>query len=848
MNALTTTATATGLGIALVLMGQTSETHLSEAISSNAGPFQEIAGPATILASAWHGAGSGSAPEHADRLPVEMLHGVDGATASEVSAATLTEVVQQYCQVCHNDVMMTGNLSLSAFEVERATERAETAEKMIVKLRAGMMPPPGMPRPSADTLQALVETLETSIDEAAARNPNPGSRTFQRLNRAEYEASIRGLLGLEVDAGQYLPLDTKSANFDNIADVQMLSPTLLDAYLNGASEISRLALGDRDASAKETLYHLEKRATQMLHVEGTPYGSRGGISVVHTFPADGEYVFWFQFEAVGKRAEGEQLELSFDGERVALLDMDLSDAEYADPGSTKVEIAPIFVRAGPKRISAAFVKKFEGPVEEIRAPLGRSVQGGWPDLMLTTLPHLRDLAVAGPYNVTGVSETASRERIFICRPTSPSEERPCAEEIITELASDAYRRPSTDQDLRDLMSFYEEGETRGGFESGIRFALQAILASPHFVFRFEEAPAGVDWEEPYRLTDMALASRLSFFLWGSPPDEELTDLAQRRRLSDSGVFEGQVRRLLEDPRSEALATRFASQWLRLQDMDKVSPDQYTFPYFDMSLSDAMRRETELFFYNLVREDRSIMELLTGDYTFVNERLAQHYGIPNVAGSQFRRVPYPDDRRRGLLGQGSILMLTSMANRTSPVLRGKWVMEVILNAPPPPPPPDVPALESTEEAVEGRFLTTGERMEKHRENPTCYACHQFMDPMGLALDNFDVTGKWRIRENGMPLDTRGLLYDGTPLATPADLSEALLKRPIPFVRAFTANLMAYALGRRVEYYDQPMVRAISREAEANDYRISSFIMAVVTSDQFQMKGPPQVVVEEAEGVR
>ncbi|SVB22690.1 uncharacterized protein METZ01_LOCUS175544, partial [marine metagenome] len=424
MNALTTTATATGLGIALVLMGQTSETHLSEAISPNAGPFQEIAGPATILASAWHAAGSGSAPEHADRLPVEMLHRVDGAPASEVSPATLTEVVQQYCQVCHNDVMLTGNLSLSEFEVERATERAETAEKMIVKLRAGMMPPPGMPRPSADTLQALVETLETSIDEAAARNPNPGSRTFQRLNRAEYEASIRGLLGLEVDAGQYLPLDTKSANFDNIADVQMLSPTLLDAYLNGASEISRLALGDRDASAKETLYHLEKRATQMLHVEGTPYGSRGGISVVHTFPADGEYVFWFQFEAVGKRAEGEQLELSFDGERVALLDMDLSDAEYADPGSTKVEIAPIFVRAGPKRISAAFVKKFEGPVEEIRAPLGRSVQGGWPDLMLTTLPHLRDLAVAGPYNVTGVSETASRERIFICRPTSQSEERP----------------------------------------------------------------------------------------------------------------------------------------------------------------------------------------------------------------------------------------------------------------------------------------------------------------------------------------------------------------------------------------------------------------------------------------
>jgi cytochrome c5 len=846
MNVFTTTATVTGLGIALVLMGQSGGTHLAEARSTVVGP--EPAGAAAVLASVSHGVSTGSTAEDTDRLALEMLHDINGGAAADVSAATLTEVVRTYCQVCHNDVMLTGNLSLSEFEVERAAERAETAEKMIVKLRAGMMPPPGMPRPSADTLQALVETLETSIDEAAARNPNPGSRTFQRLNRAEYEASIRDLLGLEVDAAQYLPLDTKSANFDNIADVQMLSPTLLDAYLNGASEISRLALGDRDASPKETLYHLEKRATQMVHVEGTPYGSRGGISVVHTFPADAEYVFWLQFEAVGKRAQGEQLEISFDGERVALLDIDLSDAEYADPGSSKMETDPIFVRAGPKRISAAFVKKFEGPVEEVRAPLGRSVQGGWPDLMLTTLPHLRDLAVAGPYNVTGVSETASRERIFTCRPTSPSEARPCAEEIIVDLASEAYRRPLTDQDLRDLMGFYEEGEARGGFESGIRFALQATLASPHFVFRFEEAPAGVDWEEPYRLTDIDLASRLSFFLWGSPPDEELTDLAQRRRLSDSGVFEDQVRRLLEDPRSEALATRFASQWLRLQDLDKVSPDQYTFPYFDMSLSDAMRRETELFFYNLVREDRSILELLTGDYTFVNERLAQHYGIPNVAGSQFRRVLYPDDRRRGLLGQGSILMLTSMANRTSPVLRGKWVMDVILNAPPPPPPPDVPALESTDAAVEGRFLTTRERMEKHRENPTCYACHQYMDPIGLALDNFDVTGKWRIRENGMALDTRGQLYDGTPLATPSDLSEALLKMPIPFVRAFTANLMAYALGRRIEYYDQPTVRAISREAEANDYRMSSFIMSVVTSDQFQMKGPAQVVVEEAESGR
>ena len=833
MNAFTTTAAVTGFGIALVLMGQATET-------------QSAAPPAATAT--WHGVPPDLGLEAAGHPAAEVLSAVHAGPAAEVSAATLTEVVQQYCQVCHNDVMMTGNLSLTGFDVDAAPQSAEKAERMIRKLQAGMMPPPGMPRPGGDTLQALVETLETKIDQAAAQDPNPGGRTFQRLNRAEYERSIQDLLGLEIEAAQYLPLDTKSANFDNIADVQMLSPTLLEAYLNAASEISRLAVGDRDASDKETIYRLEKRASQMVHVEGTPYGSRGGISVVHTFPADGEYVFWVQFEAVGKRAQGEQLEISFDGERVALLDVDLSEVEYADPGSSKMETDSIFVRAGPKRVSAAFVKTFEGPVEEVRAPLGRSVNNGWPDLLLTTLPHLRDLAVVGPYNVTGVSETTSRERIFICRPTSQSEERPCAEEIITHLASEAYRRPLSAQDLQDLMAFYEAGDSRGGFEAGIRYALQATLASPHFVFRFEEAPVGVDWDEPYRLADLDLAARLSFFVWGSAPDEELTDLAREGRLSNSRVFEGQVRRLLEDPRSEALSTRFASQWLRLQDLEKVSPDIYAFPYFDLTLSDAMQRETELFFDNLVREDRSLLELLDGDYTFVNERLAQHYGIPNVAGSHFRRVPYPDDRRRGLLGQGSILMLTSMANRTSPVLRGKWVMEVILNAPPPPPPPDVPALEATEGTEPGRFLTTRERMEKHRENPTCYACHQFMDPMGLALDNFDVTGKWRIRENGMALDTRGTLYDGTPLATPSDLTNALLDRPIPFVRGFTANLLAYALGRRVEYYDQPTVRAISEAAEANEYRMSSFIMGVVTSDQFQMKGPPRVVAEQAESGR
>ena len=758
-------------------------------------------------------------------------------------AATLTGVVVQYCQVCHNDALLTGNMTLTGFEVEAAAENAETAERMIRKLRAGMMPPPGMPRPGGDTLLALVRTLENTIDDAARRDPNPGGRTFQRLNRSEYEQSVKDLLDLEINAGEYLPLDTKSANFDNIADVQMLSPTLLEAYLNAASEISRLAIGDREASPREVAYKVEKRASQLVHVEGTPYGSRGGVSINHTFPADGEYVFWMQFHGVGGRATGEKIEVSFDGERVAMLDVNLRGGTENEQQGREMVTDPIFVRAGPRRVSAAFVRTFEGPVEEVRAPLGRAVNSGWPDLALTTVPHLREFAVRGPTSVTGVSETPSRQKIFSCRPTSPEEAPACARSIFSRLATEAYRRPATESDIADLMAFYEIGAEEGGFERGVRFALQALLASPHFVFRFEEPPSGARAEEGYDLDGTAIASRLSFFLWGSPPDEELMEAARRGRLDDDDEIERQVRRMLADPRSEALSTRFASQWLRLQDLEKVSPDIYTFPYFDMTLSDAMRRETELFFENLVREDRSLLEVLTADYTFVDERLARHYGIPGVAGNDFRRVAYPDDRRSGLLGQGSILMLTSMANRTSPVLRGKWVMEVLLDAPPPPPPPDVPALEATEGTEEGKVLTTRERMEKHRASPVCQACHQFMDPIGLALDNFDVTGEWRVREYGMPLDTRGTFYDGTTVASPGDLRDVLLKRPIPIVRAFTKNLMAYALGRRVMYYDQPTIREITREAAANDYRMSSFILGVVRSDAFSMKRTDALLTEE-----
>jgi hypothetical protein len=755
----------------------------------------------------------------------------------------LTEVVQRTCTACHNDAALLGGLSLQRFDVARAAASAPVAEKMIGKLRAAMMPPPGMPRPAGDTLLALVETLEARLDRAAARDPNPGDRSFQRLNRAEYEASIRDLLGLEIQGGAFLPLDTKSENFDNVADVQGLSPTLLDAYLNAAAEVTRLALGDRDATTTDVTYSVPGYASQLERVEGAPFGTRGGLSVTHNFPADGEYEFRVTFAHTtvgnafaGKDARFEQVEISIDGVRVALLDID-QWLTIASPEAISMRTEPVFVRAGPKRLTAAFVRKTEGPVEDLLRPHDWSMSDRHTALGargLTFLPHLEHLIVGGPYRVTGVSDTPIRQRIFSCRPISPDEERPCAESILTRLGSRAYRRPLEPRDLDGLMGFYDLGARDGGFEQGVRTGVQAILASPHFYFRFEEQPADVGAGEAYRISDFALASRLSFFLWGTPPDDELIDLAERGELSRERTLERQVARMLADPRAEALSTRFAAQWLRLQDLQKVVPHVYWYPDYDQQLADAMRRETEIFFQHLVREDRSFLELFTADYTFVNERLASHYGIPDVAGTAFQRVSYPDDTRRGILGHGSVLVQTSLASRTSPVLRGKWVMEVLLGTPPPPPPPGVPVLEETEGNLAGRAITTRERMEIHRKNEQCRSCHLYMDPMGLALDNFDLTGRWRMRENGMALDTRGEMYDGTAVASPADLRAALLRRPIPLVRTFTKNLMAYALGRGVDYYDMPTVRAIAAEAEQNGYRMSSFILGVVKSDAFLMR--------------
>jgi Protein of unknown function (DUF1592)/Protein of unknown function (DUF1588)/Protein of unknown function (DUF1585)/Protein of unknown function (DUF1587)/Protein of unknown function (DUF1595) len=744
-------------------------------------------------------------------------------------------VVKQYCVGCHNERSKAGSLVLEAFDVAKVTDIAPVAEKMILKLQAGMMPPPGSRRPDADTVMRLVTAIETRVDAAALAHPNPGKRTFPRLNRAEYRRSIKELLNLDVDASKWLPLDTMSANFDNIADEQALSPMLLEAYLNAAADISRMAVGDRTAVAIDNTYTAPAYVSQHPwdHVDGTPYGTRGGMVVNHVFPADGEYVFEVTINS-GSGSRYEDMDIAIDGERVSLLSYEDLPAGGADGrGANGIMTEPVIIRAGQHAVSAAFVRRTEGPYEDLIRPHDWSYAGGGSGGGgITNLPHLRDLIVRGPYKTSGVSKTPSRDKIFTCRPTSQDEELRCAREIVTHIASEAYRRPLAPKDVDTLMPFFTKGAQKDGFEGGVRSAVEAILASPHFIFRLERQP-DVKSAGNYRVSDLDLASRLSFFLWGTVPDKELLTLASQGRLSDLTMLDRQTRRMLADPRAEALGERFAAMWLRLQDIDKVKPDPNFYPNFDDNLAGMMRKETIMFFNNLVQEDRSLMDLYTANYSFMNERLARHYGIADVAGNDFRKVTYPDDRRRGILGQGSMLVQTSLANRTSPVLRGKWVMEVLLGTPPPPPPPNVPDLEATGETKEGRVLTTRERMEIHRANPTCNACHRFMDPIGLSLDNFDVTARWREREYGSQLDPRGDFYDGTKISSGDELIAALLKRPTPLVRTFTENLMAYALGRRVEYFDQPTIRAITKKAEADGNKMSAFILGIVKSDTFRM---------------
>ena len=804
-------------GSALVLAGRVSELERSASRDRTPSPLGVVASP--------HAAGTTPAP------------------------ATLTAVVQQYCVACHNDQLLTGNVSFQGFEVEKAAEKAEIAERMIRKLSVGMMPPPGMPRPGGDTLQMLVETLERTVDEAAKGSTVLGERRFQRLSRAEYERVVHDLLDLEVDASKWLPADFYNHGFDNQSAAQQFSATLLDAFLRAAGEVARMAVGNPKAVATTVKHVNPERVSQHAwdRLEGAPYGSRGGMVVLHDFPADGEYVFQVKTnQGTGNQTAMEDLDISIDGEPVALLKLEHNGGQYLSNNNTvgsgfdaalegALSTAPIFVKAGQHRISAAFVNLIDGMYEDRFSPVDWSAAGNASAEYGTTgLTHVTEMLVTGPTKVSGVSDTPSRQRIFSCHPEGAQEQRACAESILTRIASEAYRRPIAKEDAAELLKFYDEGAAEDGFEVGVRTALQAILLSPEFWFRIERAPADGQ-EGNVRVTDLELASRLSFFLWATAPDQALLDVAASGRLSNPAVLEREVKRMLADPRAESLGTRFAHQWLMLQDVGKVWPQAYLYGDFTMQLRDDLVRETETLFNHLVREDRSLLELYAADYTFLNERLAKHYGIPGVAGEEMRLVRYPaDSQRRGVLSHGSLLQLTSVTERTSPVLRGKYVMSVIMGTPPPAPPPNVPAFESSPAGAGGRRLTTRERMEAHRKAAICNSCHRFMDPIGLALDNFDAAGRWRVRENMASLDTRGVFYDGTEISTPSELVDVLLKRPVPLARNFTANLFAYAMGRSTEYYDQPAIRAIVRAAEQDGYRMSSLIMGVVKSDAFQMK--------------
>jgi hypothetical protein len=778
------------------------------------------------------------------------LRAQSGATARQAPvvshAVTMTpsaqaELVSQYCATCHSERGKAGELSLAGWDTTRASEQRDLTEKMIHKLRAGLMPPLGARRPPGATLASFVGALETRMDAIAAANPDPGWRPFQRLNRAEYAREIKYLVGLDVDVTAFLPPDTISDGFDNVADVQTFSATLMEGYLRAASRIAMLAVGDPESSATQATFKLPKTASQLERAEGAPPGTRGGISVDHIFPADGEYVFSMDFFAeplgllYGSTTPGEQIEVSIDGARAAIFDINPRMSE--EKTGLTLKTTPIHVKAGSHRVTAAFIQRFEGLINDLIAPIDHTMADTeiGTAFGITTLPHLRSLSVIGPHRVTGVSDTPSRRKVFSCRATAASEETACAGEIVRGLATQAFRRPVSEKDAARLMSFYARGRKEKNFEFGVTKALEAILASPQFLFRVEESPGPLT--ASHHLSDYELATRLSFFLWGTGPDAELLKLAGQGRLSIAGGLTRQTKRMLAAPRADALATRFASQWLRLQDLERVIPDPILYPYSDQTLSLALRKETELFVESLVREDRSLFDLLTADYTYANERVARHYGIPNVTGNAFQRVTVPE-ARRGILGHGSVLTLTSIADRTSPVMRGKWVMEVLLGSPPPPPPPNVPALEETKGTTEtGRTLSVRERMEQHRSNPACTSCHRVIDPLGLALENFDATGKWRLKDGGAAVDAGGQLFDGTTIDGPAGLRSAVLRHKDAFLLSFTRSLMTYALGRRVEAADMPAVRKIIRAAEAQNYRMTAFINGVIASDAFRMSRSP-----------
>ena len=754
-------------------------------------------------------------------------------------------VLNKYCVTCHNEKTKAGGMSLvdaaADIDLNNIPANADIWEKVIRKVRVGMMPPQGLPRPDQATRDSLVSWLQTTLDRAAAASPNPGRPLVHRLNRTEYANAIRDLLALDVDSATLLPPDDSGYGFDNIADVLGVSPVLLERYLSAAGKISALAVGDPGVGPAGETFRVRQDASQDVHIEGLPIGTVGGLLARTTLPLDGEYVlqptlFRTNLGAMRGLEYPNQLEITVDGERVHLAafggDADFkASLENITAAGDAVEARftkRLRLKAGPHEIGVAFLER---SATENTLRLQSFIRSSNDTLDPSGHPHLLTFTVTGPFNPTGPGDTPSRRRIFTCRPANTNEELPCARKILATLSHRAYRGMSTPADLQRLMEFYESGRRSGNtFDAGIEMALERILASPKFVFRTERDPANATPGSIHPISELELASRLSFFLWSTIPDDQLLQLAAHGKLRKQ--LDEQVHRMLADPKAEALVTNFAGQWLYLRNLRTMVPNSVDFPDFDDNLRQSFLRETELFFGSIMREDRNVLDLMTANYTFVNERLARHYKIPNIYGSQFRRVAITDDARKGLLGQGSILMVTSHTDRTSPVVRGKWILDNLLGAPPPPMPANVPPLN---ENPSGKVLTMRERMEEHRANPVCASCHQIMDPIGFSLENFDAVGSWRTREGGTlgtPIDASGQLLDGTKVNGPVELRNALLKRPEIFVDTVTEKLMTYALGRGLQSYDMPVVRQIVRDSK--DYRFTSLVLGIINSTPFQMR--------------
>jgi Protein of unknown function (DUF1592)/Protein of unknown function (DUF1588)/Protein of unknown function (DUF1587)/Protein of unknown function (DUF1595)/Protein of unknown function (DUF1585) len=776
-------------------------------------------------------------------------------TAPESAPIDLRATLTQYCAGCHNarvkSAATASGVVLDAVDVSRIADDVAMWEKVIRKLRAGAMPPAGVPHPDPALSAALISHLESTLDRAAAQHPNPGRPSPHRLNRAEYANAIRDLLALDVDPASLLPPDDSADGFDNNADVLSVSPALLERYLAAAGTISAIAVGSPSIAAASETYRIRGDASQTGQDDALPPGTRGGLMALHTFPLDGDYVIKVKLLEInlgsvrGLEYEN-QLEVTIDGARVLLAPVggaddytrsSLNATDVVNSLASRLQVR-VKVRAGQHHVGAAFLQKPAAQGGNRLQPFLRSTLIATDH---TGLPHVENITISGPFNPTGVGDTPMRRRLFVCRParagqgsTAAAADLRCARTIVSTFARRAYRRPVDEADLKPLLSFYDAGRRDGGFDRGIELAVRAVLVSPKFLFRVEHDPASAQRVTPgsaYRISDLDLASRLSFFLWSSIPDDELLDAAARGQLRKPGVLDAQVRRMLADRRASALVDNFAGQWLQIRNLRSTTPDKNDFPDFDDNLRQAFERELDLFFGSIVTEDRNVLDLMTADYTFVNERLAKHYRIPNVYGPQFRRVTVVDDARRGLFGKGGILLLTSHADRTSPVVRGKWILENVIGTPPPPPPSVVPPFpDDTPNAP----TTVRSRMERHRANPACAGCHKVMDPLGLALENFDAVGAWRTYEAGVPIDASGELNDGTRIDGVVALRQALLKRPEVLVGTMTEKLMTYALGRRVEASDMPAVRAIVRDAAQDGYRFSSIVRGIVSSVPFQMR--------------